>query len=330
MSKSLGVAVIASLTLIVITPVLSDGQSIAQAEQSSDEAKTQKAVLVTGSSSGLGRAITELLASRGYWVYAGARKDRDLAELDSIRNVQSVRLDVTSQEDIDAAVELITDAGRGLYGLVNNAGVGVIWPLIEIDEDDFDFQMSVNLYGPYRITKAFAPLIIESKGRITNMSSVSGIVAAPLFGVYSMSKHALEAFTDSLAAELSRFDVQVSAIEPGAYTSKIGENWIERMRKRGKSPEGSLFEEDIQGLLDWSTVNADSFGDPIEVAQAAMHALFDEDPKRRYLVVPDQAQAEVAIRAAVDRLVQLNQQHVFSYDRDTLVTMLDEALAANE
>jgi NAD(P)-dependent dehydrogenase (short-subunit alcohol dehydrogenase family) len=330
MSKSLGVAVIASLTLIVITPVLSDGQSIAQAEQSSDEAKTQKAVLVTGSSSGLGRAITELLASRGYWVYAGARKDRDLADLNSIRNVQSVRLDVTSQEDIDAAVELITDAGRGLYGLVNNAGVGVIWPLIEIDEDDFDFQMSVNLYGPYRITKAFAPLIIESKGRITNMSSVSGIVAAPLFGVYSMSKHALEAFTDSLAAELSRFDVQVSAIEPGAYTSKIGENWIERMRKRGKSPEGSLFEEDIQGLLDWSTVNADSFGDPIEVAQAAMHALFDEDPKRRYLVVPDQAQAEVAIRAAVDRLVQLNQRHVFSYDRDTLVTMLDEALAANE
>jgi NAD(P)-dependent dehydrogenase (short-subunit alcohol dehydrogenase family) len=330
MSKSLGVAVIASLTLIVITPVLSDGQSIAQAEQSSDEAKTQKAVLVTGSSSGLGRAITELLASRGYWVYAGARKDRDLADLNSIRNVQSVRLDVTSQEDIDAAVELITDAGRGLYGLVNNAGVGVIWPLIEIDEDDFDFQMSVNLYGPYRITKAFAPLIIESRGRITNMSSVSGIVAAPLFGVYSMSKHALEAFTDSLAAELSRFDVQVSAIEPGAYTSKIGENWIERMRKRGKSPEGSLFEEDIQGLLDWSTVNADSFGDPIEVAQAAMHALFDEDPKRRYLVVPDQAQAEVAIRAAVDRLVQLNQRHVFSYDRDTLVTMLDEALAANE
>lgn len=330
MNKSRSVAFVASLALVLITLILSGGPSVARAETSADESKPQKAVLVTGASSGLGRAITELLASSGYFVYAGARKDKDLAELNRIRNVQSVRLDVTSQEDIDAAVELITDADRGLYGLVNNAGVGVIWPLIEIDEDDFDFQMNVNLYGPYRITKAFAPQIMESRGRITNISSVSGIVASPLFGVYSMSKHALEAFTDSLAAELSRFDVQVSAIEPGAYTSRIGENWVNRMRQRGKSPEGSLFEQDIQGLLDWSTANADSFGDPVEVAQAAMHALFDENPKRRYLVVPDQAQAEVAIRAAIERLVQLNQRHAFSYDRDTLVTMLDEALAANE
>jgi NAD(P)-dependent dehydrogenase (short-subunit alcohol dehydrogenase family) len=319
----------------VVTPVLIAAMLLhvsirANGEAGADEPKAPKAVLVTGASTGLGRATTELLASRGYFVYAGARKDEDLAELDKIQNVQSVRLDVTSWRDIEETVEFISSAGRGLYGLVNNAGVGVIWPLIEIDEDDFDFQMDVNLYGPYRITKAFSPLIIESKGRITNVSSVSGIRSAPLFGPYSMSKHALEAFTDALAGELSRFDVQVSAIEPGAYTSKIGENWINRMRERGHSPEGSMFRDDIQRMLDWSNENPDAFGDPMEVADAIMHALFDLNPKRRYLVVPDQVQAEVAIRAAIERLVQLNERHVFSYDRDTLVNMLDEALAAIE
>jgi NAD(P)-dependent dehydrogenase (short-subunit alcohol dehydrogenase family) len=330
MSKSLSVKFNAILTLILISIFLLDGRSVAQAGVPADGSKEQKAVLVTGASTGLGRATTELLASEGYFVYAGARKNRDLAELNEIHNVQAVRLDVTSQQDIGTAVDIISNAGRGLYGLVNNAGVGVIWPLIEIDEDDFAFQMDVNLYGPYRITKAFSPLIIESRGRIINISSVSGIIAAPLFGAYSMSKHALEAFTDALAAELSRFDVQVSAIEPGAYTSRIGENWINRMRERGKTPEGSLFKEDLERMLEWSSVNEIAFGDPIEVAQAAMHALFDDNPKRRYLVVPEQAQAEVTIRAAIEKLVQLNERHAFSYDRDALVNMLDEALAANE
>lgn len=315
---------------VLISAILLHGQKVAQADISGDGPQPQKAVLVTGASTGLGRAMTELLASSGYFVYAGARKDEDLAELNRIENVQAVRLDVTSQDDIDAAVGTITDAGRGLYGLVNNAGVGVIWPLIEIDEADFDFQMNVNLYGPYRITKAFSPLLIASKGRITNISSVSGIVAAPFFGPYSMSKHALEAFTDALAGEMSRFDVQVSVIEPGAYTSKIGENWARRMQQRDLTAKGSLYEEDIRQMFEWSTRNTNSFGDPMQVAQAAMHALFDGKPKRRYLVVPDQAQAEFTIRSAIEKLVQLNEHQPFSYDRDALVDMLDEALAASQ
>ena len=90
------------------------------------EGGKQKAVLVTGASTGIGRKITELLAARGVFVYAGARKEKDLEELDAIENVQSIRLDVTIQEDIDAAVETVTKEGRGLYGLVNNAGVGML------------------------------------------------------------------------------------------------------------------------------------------------------------------------------------------------------------
>lgn len=294
-----------------------------------DESGARKAVLITGASTGLGRAMTELLASKGHFVYAGARKDRDMAELNGIENVQAVRLDVTVQQDIDAAVKTISEAGRGLYGLVNNAGVAVIAPLIEIDEEDFDFQMDVNVSGPYRVTKAFAPLIIESQGRITTTGSISGILSGTLFGPYSMSKHSMEAFTDSLAAEMERFGVQVSVIEPGNYRSDIGKNIARRMKARGLTAEGSLYEEELKGMM--ARVNSDEpmGGDPAEVAEAALHALFDENPKRRYMVVPNERQAEITVRKAMEEMVQLNQGQKYSYDRETLIRMLDELMAAN-
>ena len=153
------------------------------------EEPAQKAILITGASTGIGRSMAELMASEGHFVYAGARKDKDMEELNAIENIMAIRLDVTDQPQIDAAVKTIEAEGRGLYGLINNAGVGVIYPLIEVPESEFDFQMDVNLYGPYRVTKAFAPMIIESKGRISTTGSISGILSGPLFGVYSMSKH---------------------------------------------------------------------------------------------------------------------------------------------
>ncbi len=293
-----------------------------------DAAQKQKAVLITGASTGLGRAMAELLASKGHFVYAGARKDKDIAELSAIENIQGIRLDVTVQSDIDAAVKTITEAGRGLYGLVNNAGVGVIYPLIEVDEEEFNFQMDVNLYGPYRVTKAFAPLIIESKGRITTTGSISGILSGTLFGPYSMSKHAMEAFTDSLAKEMAKFDVKVSIIEPGNYDSKIGENVLKRMQSRNFNPEDSLYREEFAGMLAYLG-DINSGADPIEVAQAAEHALFDANPKRRYLVVPNQEEAGWTINKQIEELAQLNQGHKYSYTRDQLVEMLDAALLAN-
>jgi len=291
-----------------------------------EESSTQKAVLITGASTGLGRAMAEMLAADGHFVYAGARKEKDIAELSAIENIQGIRLDVTIQEEIDAAVKTITEAGRGLYGLVNNAGVAVLYPLIEINEEEFDFQMDVNLYGPYRVTKAFAPLIIESKGRITTTGSISGILSGPLFGPYSMSKHAMEAFTDSLAAEMERFGVRVSIIEPGNYESKIGANIAARLKARGFTTEGSMYREDLERMLGWLDDDNVS-GNPVEVAEAARMALFDEVPKRRYMVVPNQRQANVTIGKAVEELVQLNQQQKYSFSRDELVKMLDEKLA---
>ena len=289
---------------------------------------SQKAVLVTGASTGIGRKITEHLAAGGYFVYAGARKEKDLRELNAMENVQSIRLDVTIQEEIDAAVETITQAGRGLYGLVNNAGVAIVGPLIEVEEDDLHFQMNVNVYGPYRITKAFSPLIIEAKGRINTIGSISGILSGPFLGPYSMSKHAVEAYTDALAAEMASLDVHVSVVEPGNYQSQMGANVLRRMEENNQTFAGSRYEEQLNRMLSRATDQSDE-KEPDEVAEAVMHALFDENPKRRYMVVPNQGQAEATIRQAIREMVQLNEGHVYSYDRESLIAMLDEALAAS-
>jgi len=286
----------------------------------------QKAILVTGASTGIGRHIAETLAAEGHFVYAGARKQKDLDALSAIDNIQGIRLDVTVQEEIDAAVATITDAGRGLYGLINNAGVAVIAPLVEVDEEDMQFQMDVNLFGPYRVTKAFAPLIIESKGRITTTGSISGILSGFFAGPYSMSKHAIEAYTDSLAREMENFGVQVSVVEPGNYNSVIFDTLLKRMERRGQTPEGSMYQEDLEKFMEGAS-DRPKDKEPDEVSAAFLHALFDPDPKRRYMVVPNARQAEITIKKAIEELVQLNEKQQYSYNRDALIAMLDEAMA---
>ena len=280
----------------------------------------QKAVLVTGASSGLGRNMTEMMAANGYFVYAGARKDKDIAELNAIENVQAVRLDVTKQDEIDAAVKTITDAGRGLYGLVNNAGVLVLSPLNDTDEQEFDWQMDVNVYGPYRITRAFAPLIIESKGRVAIIGSIAGTLSSATWGPYSMSKHAMEAYADALADEMKDYDVEVSLIEPGTYQSKIADAAAHKAKERNQA--------DVNATVDWLTTALAESGDPDDVSKAVMHALFDGSPKSRYMVVPNQDQAHMTINTAMERLVQQNTDQQYSYDRAALIEMLDKAIAA--
>ncbi len=290
-------------------------------------AAAPKAVLVTGASSGIGRKITERLASKGFFVYAGARSQRDLDELNAVKNVQAIRLDVTVASDIAAAVSTVTKAGRGLYGVVNNAGVVVIGPMIELEEKDLEFIFNVNTYGPYRITKAFAPLLLESKGRVVNISSLNGIVASPMIGAYSMSKHAIEGYGDALSAELARFGVKVSLVEPGNYGTEIGRNVIARMDT--SIVKGSRFEQQMRGTIN-TMRGFENNPPPDDVADAVYDAFTSANPKPRYLVVPAANQAAVAIRKLFDEIAQLNDDHKFSYDREALVKMLDDALARSK
>lgn len=302
------IALFGLLTLLMAAPLATaDDKPVAPTA-----AVPQKAVLVTGASTGIGRKITERLAAEGYFVYAGARKDADLAELDALENVAAVRLDVTKPEEIAAAVDAITRAGRGLYGIVNNAGVAIVGPLVETKEEDFDWVMNANVYGPYRITKAFSPLVVSEKGRIAIISSISGILSRGGFGVYSMSKHAMEAFGDALEAELAPQGVKVALVEPGNYRSEIGKTAAERLGVASPLADRSKYPE------------------PDDVAAAVLHFLSDATPKHRYMVVPVQAEAELTIRKAIQELVQLNERQKFSYDRDALVRMLDAELAGSQ
>ncbi len=185
--------VVALLTLLVA--------STASAGQPVGDTKV-KGVLVTGASTGIGRKITERLAMDGYFVYAGARKDADLKALGALKNVQAVRLDVTNPVEIDAAVETITSAGRGLYGLVNNAGIATAGTVADSKWDEVELVMAVNVYGPWRVTKAFQPLIIAQQGRITIIGSISGILASTDLSAYAMSKHAMEAQSQARARKV--------------------------------------------------------------------------------------------------------------------------------
>ena len=318
--KSLARVLLCALAVGVMSPLVFS--SLAQADG------MQKAVLVTGASTGIGRLIAERLAADGHFVYAGARKPTDIAALSAIENIQGIRLDVTIPSDISAAVKLVENRGLGLHAVVNNAGVNVLAPLIEIEEDELDFLFDVNIYGPYRITKAFAPMVIEAKGRIVNISSISGTLSGPLYGIYAMSKHALEAYTDSLAIEMDILGVKVIGVEPGNYKTNIFHNRCDRMMARGYSAEGSRFEGFVAPrVAQCRNRPVDTDPEPHQVADAVAHALFDDNPKEHYLVVPEQRQAGWTISKAIEELVSLNEGHEFSYSRDELVEMLDEELA---
>ena len=288
----------------------------------------QKAVLITGASTGIGRATAERLAAAGYFVYAGARKDADMAELNKIENVQAVRIDVTREDQIDAAVELIEKEGRGLWGLVNNAGVNVVAPLIEADESDFELLFNVNVFGVFRVTKAFAPLVMESKGRIVNISSISGVLSVGGYGMYAASKHAVEAMTDALADELERFGVFVTAVNPGNFASEIGLTRCKRLLADKDAEDWGLFEDRRQEMLTncrerLAAGVAEEGTPPLAVAMTIEQALFEENPRDRYLVVPRQVEAGWTISRSVEELLIFNIGHEHSYTRDELVELID-------
>ena len=200
-------------------------------------------------------------------------------------------------------------------------------PLIELDEKDLDFIFNVNVFGPYRITKAFAPLLIESKGRVINIGSIAGVQTRTFYGPYSMSKHALEAFTDALAIELARFDIKVSIIDPGGFNSDIGKNIYKRLKAKGVNFENSLYKNEWEN--NWVLEGGDlsMMKGPEDMVAAAEHALFDASPQQRYMVVGDAARADRTMRALLHRMLELNENQPFTYDREGLIKLLDEELA---
>jgi len=252
-----------------------------------------KAVVITGASTGIGRACALHLDQLGFQVFAGVRRESDgkaLAEQAS-RRLQAILLDVTSSQMIAGAVEYVSAqvGDRGLAGLVNNAGVAVAAPLEFIPLDELRRQLEVNVVGQIAVTQAFLPLIRQGKGRIVNMSSISGLVATPFLGPYAASKFALEALSDALRRELSPWGIHVALVEPGRIKTPI---WEKSLRAADRiaaqlPPEatrkyGSAMDENRR------RAGNETRGAPVEaVARAVAHALTAERPRIRYLVGVD-------------------------------------------
>ena len=290
-----------------------------------EEVSNAKAVLVTGASSGIGFRIAETLSRNGFYVYAGARKAEDLQMLDAMENVSAVRLDVTVDEDIDAAVDFVEKQGRGLWGVVNNAGVARYSPLLSGQESDIRFTFDINVFGPFRINQAFLPMLLESNGRTAIIGSINGFIPNDSDGGYAASKFAVEGYTDSLAMELASTAVHVGIVEPGAYKSKIRDKYVaEALTVEGE--DGLVIDDETRKTLTEFAASNESMKDPLEVAQAVLHLMSSDAPKRRYMVTPNAEQAAVTIRVAMQRILQLNEDQPYSYSRDELVALLDELL----
>ncbi len=310
-----------SVVLVLIVSFAMPASSVA-------ESNGQKSILVTGASTGIGRNLAETLAQAGHHVYAGARKADDLAALNALDNITAIRLDVTKQDEIDAAVDLIRESGTGLYALVNNAGIGGGGPVTETPVELQTLVYEVNVEGVYRTTKAFAPLVIESKGRIATTGSIAGTLSWPGGSAYSGSKHWVEAFTDALAGEMAPFDVQVSVIEPGNYQSWIRRSSVLREHARVVA-QGDVITPEMEEQYKQTEARELSYKQPDEVSEAFMHALFADEPLRRYVVVPNANEKAMTISAKIEQLVQLNQWGPYSYSVEELTEMLQQTMGSD-
>jgi NAD(P)-dependent dehydrogenase (short-subunit alcohol dehydrogenase family) len=184
---------------------------------------TSLTVFITGCSSGIGRALAFEFARQGHRVFATARHTETLADLREL-GIAVAPLDVTDIDSIAAAVgAAIAQAGR-IDVLINNAGFGLMGPVVELPLDDLRRQLETNVVGAIAVAQAVAPhMIAQGGGRIVNVGSVSGLLATPFAGAYSASKAALHALTDSLRMELAPFGVQVISLQQGGVISRFGE-----------------------------------------------------------------------------------------------------------
>jgi hypothetical protein len=274
----------------------------------------EKSAVVTGASTGIGRAICEALLAAGWRVFGSVRKEKDAEALKSALGASFTPLifDVTDDAAVKAGAKLVEAAlgGRTLGALINNAGVAVGGPLRYIALKEIERQLDVNLYGPIRATQAFLPLLGADPqfkgppGRIVNMSSVAGRMAAPFMAPYAISKHALEAFSESLRRELLVHGIDVIIIGPGAIKTPIWAKADEIDVERYKGTEYY----DLMSQMRSAMQSYGGEGLPPEAVGALVRdALQAEKPKTRYAILKNKflmwTLPQVLPRRAVDNAV---------------------------
>jgi NAD(P)-dependent dehydrogenase (short-subunit alcohol dehydrogenase family) len=245
--------------------------------------------LVTGASSGIGEATALRLDADGHEVFAAVEPDSDTAGLATAsERLRLLALDVALPASIEAAVEEVTGrlAGRGLDGLVNNAGVGFPGPLELLPLDDLRRQLEVNVIGQVATTQAMLPLVRQAAGRIVFVGSVGGILASQFAGAYHASKFAIEAIGDVWRQELEPEGIEVILIEPSAISTPIWSKGITYLGEllQSSSPRMDRYRERLTAFRE-SLHSADEHGKaPEDVADAIARALTAKKPNARYVV----------------------------------------------
>jgi NAD(P)-dependent dehydrogenase (short-subunit alcohol dehydrogenase family) len=252
------------------------------------------AVVVTGASTGIGRATALFLDEQGYRVFAGVRKEADaksLADQASDR-LTPITIDVTEESSISSAKQEVESAvgTDGLVGLVNNAGVGGGGPIEFLPLDDLRDTLEVNLVGQVAVTQAFLPQLRKAKGTIVFIASIGGRVASPFMSPYNTSKFGIEALGESLRHELKPWDIDVAVVEPGSIDTEIWSKGADTMSDRvSKMPEDArrLYGRQLSRFGEVLTETAGRGIPPEKVAQVIHKAIRSDKPKHRYLVGTD-------------------------------------------
>ena len=289
-----------------------------ETERVPNEPFERGAVVVTGASSGIGRACALKLASSGFRVFAGVRKEEDAQALEAAATSRLTPLfiDVTDPDSVASAAEIVEEAvgEAGIAGLVNNAGIGEAWPLEFVPLDEFRRQFEVNVFGHLAVTQAFLPLIRAGTGRIVNVGSVGGRITMPFGGTLSAPRHALVAVNDALRMELYPWGIHVVLIEGGSISTRAvdkleagAERTIEELPVAGRARYADAYRTAVA-----RAVARTRAGSPPEVvADAVLRALTDRTPKTRYPVGADTRVLLTLSRVLPDRLLDQVRFRVF-------------------
>ncbi len=246
-------------------------------------------IVITGASSGIGRTCALELDRRGFRVFAGVRSEEAAKNLQAAGSVRltPLQIDVTQQDSIAAAAELVAQAvgENGLAGLVNNAGIAAPGPVELVPIEAWRQQLEINVLGVVAVTQAFLPLLRKLRGRIVNISSVSGAISSPYLGAYCASKFAVEAIADALRLEVRRWGIHVSNVEPGPIDTHIwkkSEDMTQSLIGQVSAEKFSLYEAEIAKVRDVVARTAAAAAPVETVVRAVVHALTSPRPKTRY------------------------------------------------
>lgn len=244
----------------------------------------RQVVLITGCSSGIGRATALEAAARGHNVFATARDESSISDLSSVDRIRTLRVDVTEPDSITAAVRTVVGEAGRLDALVNNAGYGQYGAVEEVSPDEWRAQYEVNVFGAVAMIRATLPAMREAGGgTIVNVSSVGGKISIPFAAPYCSSKHALEAISDALRIEVAPFGVRVVIVEPGPIGSQFAARAMANVERflRGPGPYASIYGHAEQAM---NTDFAAGMLPPERVARVIVRAIESSWPKTRYKI----------------------------------------------